>query len=105
MAHDPALAHVRARERAWRERISVLARRAELREQVVLAGWAAAGQSPGAWFGQRCSVGGTNVSLMDRGEVQRSRFCGDPALSLVPDPPAPPNGCRPTTAPVGLSLK
>ena len=47
---------------------------------------------------------GTNVSLIERGEVQRSRFAGAPALSLVPEARAPPNGCWPTTAPVGLSL-
>ena len=49
-------------------------------------------------------VAGTNVSLMVRADVQRNRFSTDPALSLVPEPREPPNGCRPTTAPVGLSL-
>ena len=49
-------------------------------------------------------VGAANVSLMARGETQRIRFRMLPALSLVPDPRAPPNGCWPTTAPVGLSL-
>ena len=32
------------------------------------------------------------------------RFNSDPALSFVPDALLPPNGCCPTTAPVGLSL-
>ena len=45
-----------------------------------------------------------NVSLIDRGETQRIRFHIDPALSFVPEARAPPNGCCPTTAPVGLSL-
>ena len=40
----------------------------------------------------------------DRGDVQRSRFIHEPALSLVPLAREPPNGCWPTTAPVGLSL-
>ena len=52
-----------------------------------------------SWF-----AGGTNVSLIDLGLVQRSRFSFDPALSLVPEPRDPPKGWRPTTAPVGLSL-
>ena len=47
---------------------------------------------------------GTRVALRVRGDSQRMRFCGAPALSLVPDARAPPNGCCPTTAPVGLSL-
>ena len=50
------------------------------------------------------SVGGTNVSLIVRGDTQRIRLCHEPALSLVPLALAPPNGCWPTTAPVGLSL-
>src|SRR5262249_43258915 len=54
--------------------------------------------------GYRCSVGGTNVSLMVRGDTHRARFSQEPALSFVPDARAPPNGCCPTTAPVGLSL-
>ena len=54
--------------------------------------------------GYRYAVGGTNVSLIVRGDAQRSRFSGEPALSLVPEARAPPNGCCPTTAPVGLSL-
>ncbi|SKZ41302.1 Uncharacterised protein [Mycobacteroides abscessus subsp. abscessus] len=41
---------------------------------------------------------------MVRVDVQRIRFAFEPALSLVPDARAPPNGCWPTTAPVGLSL-
>ena len=41
---------------------------------------------------------------MVRGVTQRIRLIIDPALSLVPDPLEPPNGCCPTTAPVGLSL-
>ena len=32
---------------------------------------------------------GTNVSLIDRADVQRSRFSADPALSLVPDAARP----------------
>ena len=50
------------------------------------------------------SRGGENVSLIVRALTQRSRFIFEPALSLVPDARAPPNGCWPTTAPVGLSL-
>ena len=42
---------------------------------------------------------------MDRVLVHRSRFCIEPALSLVPEARPPPNGCWPTTAPVGLSLR
>jgi hypothetical protein len=49
-------------------------------------------------------VGGTNVSLIVRAETHRNRFRKLPALSFVPEPRAPPNGCCPTTAPVGLSL-
>ena len=44
------------------------------------------------------------VSLIVRGETQRIRFQIEPALSFVPDAREPPNGCWPTTAPVGLSL-
>ena len=33
--------------------------------------------------------------MIDRVDVQRSRFCIAPALSLVPDARAPPNGCGP----------
>src|SRR5215213_9082226 len=50
------------------------------------------------------SRGGANVSLIVRALTQRTRFSFEPALSFVPDPRAPPNGCWPTTAPVGLSL-
>src|SRR5262249_46449391 len=49
-------------------------------------------------------VGGTKFSLMVLGLVQRTRLKMLPALSLVPDARLPPNGCWPTTAPVGLSL-
>src|SRR3990170_5059813 len=49
-------------------------------------------------------VAGEKVSLMVRGLVQRIRLRGPPALSLVPEPRAPPKGCSPTMAPVGLSL-
>ena len=42
--------------------------------------------------------------MIVRGETQRMRFHIEPALSFVPDARAPPNGCCPTTAPVGLSL-
>lgn len=41
----------------------------------------------------RQPVGGQRFSLMVRGEIQRVRFSGLPALSLVPLPLAPPNGC------------
>lgn len=54
--------------------------------------------------GYRQSVGGVNVSLIDRGDTQRMRLPGAPALSLVPLARLPPKGCWPTTAPVGLSL-
>src|SRR5437773_12520182 len=54
--------------------------------------------------GYRYSLGGTNVSLIVRGEAQRIRFHIEPALSFVPEARAPPKGCWPTTAPVGLSL-
>ena len=50
------------------------------------------------------SVGGAKVSFTVRALTQRTRFIFDPALSFVPDARAPPNGCWPTTAPVGLSL-
>ena len=51
-------------------------------------------------------VGRGDEGLLDR---PRARSSGSgsapsPALSLVPDARAPPNGCWPTTAPVGLSL-
>ena len=48
--------------------------------------------------------GGAKVSLIVRGETQRCRLRIEPALSSVPLALAPPNGCCPTTAPVGLSL-
>ena len=54
--------------------------------------------------GSASSWPGTNVSLIARVLVHRSRFCAEPALSLVPLARPPPNGCWPTTAPVGLSL-
>ena len=49
-------------------------------------------------------LGGTKVSLIVLGETHLNRFKIEPALSFVPEPLAPPNGCCPTTAPVGLSL-
>src|SRR5262249_45377705 len=55
-------------------------------------------------YGYRQSVGGTNVSLIVRAAPNRRRLSAEPALSSVPDARAPPNGCWPTTAPVGLSL-
>ena len=55
-------------------------------------------------YGTLTSRGGENVSLIVRALTQRTRFNLEPALSLVPDARAPPNGCWPTTAPVGLSL-
>ncbi len=48
--------------------------------------------------------GNTKVSLIVLALSQRYRFNADPALSLVPLALAPPKGCCPTTAPVGLSL-
>ena len=54
--------------------------------------------------GYRYSVGGTKVSLIVRALTQRMRFSLEPALSLVPLPRAPPKGCWPTVAPVGLSF-
>jgi hypothetical protein len=47
---------------------------------------------------------GAKVSLMARGLIQRTRFRMEPALSFVPLARAPPKGCWPTTAPVGLSF-
>ena len=54
-------------------------------------------------------AGGTNQTwtfsgFISLGKTQRNKFCIEPALSFVPDALAPPNGCIPTTAPVGLSL-
>jgi hypothetical protein len=40
--------------------------------------------------------------LTDRGLRKRIELQTVPILSLVPDARAPPNGCWPTTAPVGL---
>src|SRR5262249_19812198 len=65
---------------------------------------ACAGRYASSRNGYRKSVGGTNVSLSVRAATNRRRFSGEPALSSVPDARAPPNGCWPTTAPVGLSL-
>ena len=48
---------------------------------------------PHFWWGWVWSTAGTNVSLMERELVQRIRFCGAPALSLVPEARPPPNGC------------
>jgi hypothetical protein len=59
---------------------------------------------PQPMCGYRWSVAATNVSLIDRALVHRRRFCGEPALSFVPLARPPPNGCCPTTAPVGLSF-
>jgi hypothetical protein len=39
------------------------------------------------------SDGGKRFSLMARGEVHRIMLCKAPALSLVPEALAPPNGC------------
>ena len=50
-------------------------------------------------------VGGRHeVSLIVRALTHRIRFHMEPALSFVPEARAPPNGCWPTTAPVGLSF-
>src|SRR5215510_9539858 len=72
------------------------------------AGWGSGtrpkAQSPGAMNGYRKSVGGTNVSLMARGLTHLNRLSTLPALSFVPEARAPPKGCWPTTAPVGLSF-
>src|SRR2546423_1708822 len=57
-----------------------------------------------AMNGYHGSRGGTKFSLIDRALVQRIRLSRLPALSLVPLARAPPNGCCPTTAPVGLSF-
>ena len=43
-------------------------------------------------------------SLMDWGDTKRCRYWAAPALSLVPEARAPPNGCWPTTAPVDLQF-
>ncbi len=57
-----------------------------------------------AMCGYSTRVGGTKFSAKVRIETHRRRFAIEPALSLVPDARAPPKGCWPTTAPVGLSL-
>ena len=49
-------------------------------------------------------MGGTNCSLIVRGDNHRYRFIILPALSFVPEAREPPNGCWATTAPVGLSF-
>jgi hypothetical protein len=41
---------------------------------------------------------------MARGFAHLKRLSCEPALSFVPEAAAPPNGCWPTTAPVGLSF-
>lgn len=46
-----------------------------------------------SWCGYEETVGATKVSLMERGLAHRDRFCAEPALSLVPEARAPPNGC------------
>ena len=50
------------------------------------------------------SAGGLNLSLIDLAETHLRTLRYDPALSLVPEALAPPKGCCPTMAPVGLSL-
>ena len=55
-------------------------------------------------YGYVTSRHGTLSSLMVLGLNQRYMLISLPALSLVPDALAPPNGCWPITAPVGLSL-
>ena len=50
------------------------------------------------------SVAGIRVSLIVLGLTHRRRLRWLPALSFVPEALAPPNGCCPTIAPVGLSL-
>lgn len=50
------------------------------------------------------SVGGEKVSLMVLGDNHLIKLRDAPALSFVPLPLAPPKGCWPTTAPVGLSF-
>src|SRR5256885_13897159 len=58
-----------------------------------------------AMNGYQGSRGGTKFSLTARALVQRIRLSRLPALSFVPLARPPPNGCCPTTAPVGLSLR
>jgi hypothetical protein len=45
-----------------------------------------------------------NISFVARMDTHRLRFQSEVALSFVPDAREPPNGCRPTTDPVGLSF-
>src|SRR5205814_6884708 len=56
----------------------------------------APGYSP-SMNGYACSRGGLKFSFSVRALTQRTRFSFDPALSFVPEPRAPPNGCWPTT--------
>src|SRR5947199_63526 len=56
---------------------------------------------PSVWFAH---VTAPENLITGRVLVHRCRFCAAPALSLVPEARPPPNGCWPTTAPVGLSL-
>src|SRR5262245_1398320 len=58
-----------------------------------------------AMNGYHGSRGGTKFSFTVRALVQRIRLSMLPALSFVPLARPPPNGCCPTTAPVGLSLR
>ena len=46
---------------------------------------------------ENCNAQGTALN-------QRTRLRLEPALSFVPEARAPPKGCWPTTAPVGLSF-
>jgi len=55
-------------------------------------------------YGYLKSVAGRKVSLIVLGETHLIRLSLPPALSFVPDALAPPKGCSPTMAPVGLSL-
>lgn len=48
--------------------------------------------------------GHSSRRFTDRGLRKRIELHTVPTLSSVPDARAPPNGCSPTTAPVGLSL-
>jgi hypothetical protein len=45
-------------------------------------------------------VVGSVSSFIDLMLTNRDKMAADPALSLVPEARAPPNGCCPTTAPV-----
>ena len=44
-------------------------------------------------------------SFIILGETHLKRLNTEPALSFVPEALAPPKGCCPTIAPVGLSFK